>query len=167
MSMLWQKNKMSDDASDFMSKKIKYLMEEEGMEQKQAVAVAYKMAEKEGYKVPKKTKAAEESLETFKNDLFEAAKKYFGNDDGFDENVLKKNIEKDIEETEEMIGKKILKVNMAGSIDEGVELLDILFEGDEEYTPADVWFDYYDDMPGINIHIHDYEEDEQNEQEEE
>lgn len=53
------KKKMTKEAREFISKKIKFLMEEEGMEQKQAIAVAYSMAEKEGYKVPKKTKAEE------------------------------------------------------------------------------------------------------------
>lgn len=52
------KKKMTKEAREFISKKIKFLMEEEGMEQKQAIAVAYSMAEKEGYKVPKKTKAS-------------------------------------------------------------------------------------------------------------
>jgi hypothetical protein len=52
-----QSAKMTDEAQKFISNKIKYLMEKEGMEQKQAIAVAYSMAKKEGFDVPKKTKA--------------------------------------------------------------------------------------------------------------
>lgn len=56
------KKKMTDDASEFISKKIKYLMDKEDMPQKQAIAVAYQMAEKEGYKVSKKkVKASEDT----------------------------------------------------------------------------------------------------------
>jgi hypothetical protein len=54
-------SKLSKDANEYISNKIKYLMEEEGMKQDQAIAIAYKYAKKEGYDVPekKKTKANE------------------------------------------------------------------------------------------------------------
>jgi len=46
-------SKLSPEAQEFISKKIK-ILKEEGYEQNQAVAIAYDYARKEGYDVPKK-----------------------------------------------------------------------------------------------------------------
>ena len=43
-----EKKKISKEASEFISKKIKYLMDKENKPQKQAIAMAYSYAEKEG-----------------------------------------------------------------------------------------------------------------------
>jgi len=49
-----ESKKMSDEASDWISKKIKFLMEEEGKPQDQAIAMAHSMAREKGYDVPEK-----------------------------------------------------------------------------------------------------------------
>jgi hypothetical protein len=59
---LYGKAKMTKEGQDYMSKKIKKLMEDEGMKKDQAVAVAYKYAQKEGYKTPKNTKASAKTV---------------------------------------------------------------------------------------------------------
>lgn len=60
----WKKskgNKMSDDAQDFISKKIKKLVAE-GKPQDQAIAIAYSMAKQKGYKVPEKKGTTKQAL---------------------------------------------------------------------------------------------------------
>ena len=52
-----QAKKISDKASDWISRKIKFLVESEGKSQEQAAAIAYSMAREKGMKVPKKKKA--------------------------------------------------------------------------------------------------------------
>lgn len=52
---------LTDDAKDFIQKKIKKLIGE-GMPQKQAVAVAYSYARKEGYEVPKNESLSEKEM---------------------------------------------------------------------------------------------------------
>ncbi len=49
-----RRSKTSPAARKYINKKIEILVHEEGYPQKQAVAVAYSMARKRGYKVPKR-----------------------------------------------------------------------------------------------------------------
>lgn len=65
-SKKFEGKKMTDEAQEFISKKIEYLMEEEGMPQDQAIAVAYSYAKEEGYDVPEKkeAKASEDDKKT-------------------------------------------------------------------------------------------------------
>lgn len=53
------KAKMTGEAQDFISKKIKILIDE-GYEQEQATAIAYDMARKEGYDIPEKKEGSME-----------------------------------------------------------------------------------------------------------
>lgn len=53
--------KLSKEAQAFISDKIKYLMDIDGMPRKQAVAVAYSYAEREGFKIPKRKKKKKKS----------------------------------------------------------------------------------------------------------
>jgi len=66
--------KMTDEAEEFISKKIAFLMEEEDMPQDQAIAVAYSMAREEGYDVPEnpnKKKAKIESADQYSTEVKE------------------------------------------------------------------------------------------------
>lgn len=65
--------KLSQDAKDFISKKIAYLMDKEGMPQKQAIAVAYSYAKEEGYDVPKRKKKNKKA----KNEIMVTSLKQF------------------------------------------------------------------------------------------
>lgn len=120
----------------------------------------------ERYNKQKKVKGAEEknyTIDKFKKDLLKEAMEYFmGKEENpsWNKETLLKNINKDIIETEKNIGKKIVEAVLAGSIDEGVIMGDILFEGDKEWTPIDIWFDYYgaNNTPGINIHVGELDE---------
>jgi hypothetical protein len=90
---------------------------------------------------------------TFKKDLLNSAKEYFGSYEDYNENKMKESINKELKETEEFVGKKMKEAYLSGSMDERVMDGDILFEGDEEWTGFDVWFDYNDDGYYISIHI--------------
>ena len=48
-----KKLKMSVPARDFVSKKVKILVEKEKLPQQKAIAAAYSMARKKGFKMPK------------------------------------------------------------------------------------------------------------------
>ena len=49
-----RKRKISKKASMFISRKIKKLVDEEDYSQNQAIAIAYSLARKKGYKVPRR-----------------------------------------------------------------------------------------------------------------
>lgn len=72
-------NKMTEEAQEYISKKISYLMEEEDMPQDQATAVAYEYARDEGYDVPqnsnKKVKSKIRSADQYSIDVKEVEDK--------------------------------------------------------------------------------------------
>lgn len=99
-------NKMSSDAQEFISKKIKYLIDKEGKSQEQAAAIAYSMAKKEGYDVPNKTKASEDIK------VINEIEMHIGNDEDM---VIPKNVT--IKFIDEMDGTATIEYNgVAGEI---------------------------------------------------
>jgi len=77
--LIVRKNPMTKKAKEFISEKIRILMRE-GYPQKQAIAIAYSMAVKAGYKIPKVKKGnpMEGSASSLRNRIIEAIDKIHG-----------------------------------------------------------------------------------------